>query len=413
MSVPDGGILQPLQPIAVPELPPSVPPPITHPVPVVPPLGQLPQSLPTIAPLALPDVPPPPQPVPSILTGKLPRTAVLDRIGERTLALLHAAIAEADSLLRRITDRAKAAEEEIEGGSEHPARPPDTAVTPVTPRMSPEGAVSDAEEAEAQHLDGALKPSDGNHDASGPTPHDPDDPRRSASIDEVLMAIEFFKAPARRIYESSDGSLHPDMKLWQAAGLEPRFLKHPVVADKLRNAQFTQTFFIERFTDSFVREADIASAKSGAQAFIEKLPRLSRLEPKAWLGTGLIEDVLIPLVTKEGQWRAGLALRRWQAAAENSLIRADAAIEAQDWQRRWPNPIKPDLMMQLEKEAKEARLQRQAIQKAAADDGTSDQGTLGTHRNPDDAQAKREREERDRRLRVLEEQRRRQQGLEL
>jgi hypothetical protein len=239
------------------------------------------------------------------------------------------------------------------------------------------------------------------------------DPRRAASIDEVLKAVAFFKAPARRVFQNPDGSLRPDMGLWSGEGLEGRILRHPHVAELMNKARSDQEFFVERYVDSLVRDGDLKSAQSGASTFIAKLPRLSQTEPKAWLGTGLIEDVLIPLVTKEGQLRADRALQAWQGAVEGSVIRANAAIEAQDWQRRWPNPIKDDLLMQLEQEAKAARLQRQAMKKAAADDTTGDQGNLGTHRDPDDAQVKREREEREKRLRVLEQQLRWQQGPEL
>jgi hypothetical protein len=414
VSVADAVFLQPVRPIDVPPMLPGVPPHSFHPVPVVPTLGQLPQPLPTITPVALPDVPLPPQPVPPVISGNLPRATVLDRIGERTLALIQAAIAEADSLLQCIIDMRKASEEEVEAEAQHPARPPvpvGTAAMPIEPLRS---EPFDPEPDEAKNAsDVSLAKDQGHLEPSG-ADDGSSDPRRAASIDEVLKAFAFFKAPARRVFQNPDGSLRPDMDLWKRGGLEPWLLKHPDVVAQLKEAQASQNLFIDLFTDICVDTADMASAQRGADAMMQKIPAGRHWEMKAWLNTGLIEEVLIPKVIAAGQKRALNAARTWNRAAVSSKERAAAAIEAEDWQRRWPNAIKPGLLMQLEQEAKAARLHRQAMQKAAADDATGDQGSLGTHRDPDDAQMKkRERDERERRLRALEEQRRRWQGPEL
>jgi hypothetical protein len=356
VSVPDGAILQPLQPIAVPEIPSGVPPPMIHPVPIVPPLGQLPQSLPTIAPLALPDVPPPPQPAPSIVTGKLPRTDILDRIGERTLALLDAAIAEADSLLRRIIDRAKAAEEDVEGESEHPARPPDTAVTPVTPRMSPE---SDPED-DYEH------PSDGG------------------------LFLAQFNAPDLIIQRLGAGFFTP----------QDWYLKRYKLAPEDFGDEPLQAELAERFRKQEEHCKEIAALMAEHFSHRDVNARLDTIAAdmpqscsrllSAWNDTPIVSE-LWAQAQKLGQNATREAVDKWQSTPKELDARYNSALAAAKQILRWPIPLNRNENEELAKDAAQGKaiaIRRQAASDSASGD-TATHGLARARATPKEASARR------------------------
>lgn len=208
----------------------------------------------------------------------------------------------------------------------------------------------------------------------------PDSERaKPAPTSSAAKFLALHKGKMMCVTRSANGIYLPHEAYRNAMNLKAEEFGGHDTQRELKDRFDDQETFLRQALPFLVRNLDHKSIHVDV-AVIRSVPLAQQDAAKAWLATPSAERIRTRAMG-EGSKKANLAVYDWQSATNDSLLRFELAVRAQNWQERWPNSHDASTLRELRADAEKGRANASRPQ-VPADGSSADDAPVGNYRHP-------------------------------